>query len=103
MNLKFIPDDIVDGYAIQALATGTATEDQQKRAFNCIVRELCGTYDMTFDPESERVSAFNEGKRHIGRVLVGLLSTNLTVLKEVEKAKTAAKQLTVNKRRKDNG
>lgn len=101
MNLKYIPDDIVDGYAIQALATGTATEDQQKRAFNCIVRELCGTYDMTFDPESDRASAFNEGKRYVGRALVGILSTNLTVIKEVEKVKRVAKELTVNRKRKD--
>jgi len=101
MQLKLIPDDIVDGYAIQALATGTATEDQQKRAFNCIVRELCGTYDMTFDPESERVTAFNEGRRSIGRALVGILSTNLTIIKEVEKVKRVAKELTVNRKRKD--
>ena len=32
---------------------------------------------MTFDPESDRQSAFNEGVRHVGRTIVGLINVNL--------------------------
>ena len=80
--IQFIPADDVDGYAIQALAKGEASEDQQRRAFSCIVKELCGTYDMTFDPESPRMSDFNEGKRAVGRSLVGLLTLNIGMVSE---------------------
>lgn len=86
-DVKFVPENVVDGYAIQALAAGKATEDQQKRAFNCIVKEICGTYKMTFDPESDRVSNFNEGARHVGRVLVGLITLNLGEVKKNDERK----------------
>lgn len=86
-GLKFIPDEVADAYAIQALVRGEANEHQQIRAFKCIVEELCGTYDMTFDPDSPRVSDFNEGKRHVGRALVGLTSLNLGKLKKEDQPK----------------
>lgn len=85
-TIKFIPEKASDGYAIQALAEGKATPEQQKKAFNCIVRELSGAYDMSFDPESARITDFNEGKRHVGRAIVGLLSINLGKITEAETA-----------------
>ncbi len=103
MNLVFLPDEKADAYAIQAWSAGVATEDQQKRAFNCIVRELSGTYDMSFDPDSSRVSDFNEGKRHVGRALVNLINANLTVLYAEANKKAAVKTIQVDRKRKTNG
>lgn len=83
-KLTLLPKEIADSYAIQAVSRGTASEIQQKRAFKCLVEEICGTYSMTFDPDSQRQSDFNEGKRHVGRVLVGLANVNLGAIKEAE-------------------
>ena len=102
MNLTFLPEDKADAYAIQALAKGEATPDQQKRAFKCIVQEIARTYEMTFNPESERVSNFNEGSRHVGRAIVGIVNANLTALyAELERKPMAKEQnLTVTRKRK---
>lgn len=72
----WLPASAGDVYAIQAVAKGLASDEQQKRAFRCIVEEIAGAYEMTFDPESDRQTCFAEGRRHVGRVLVGL--ANLT-------------------------
>ena len=82
--ISFLPKDIADSYAIQALFKGAANEAQQLRAIKCLVEEICGTYGMTFDPESDRNTSFNEGKRHVGRVLVGIANISLGVVKAAE-------------------
>jgi hypothetical protein len=64
------PYDEADTYAIKALAAGVANEGQQKRALDWIINTLCGTYDLSYRPESDRDTAFAEGKRHIGLQLV---------------------------------
>lgn len=61
--------DDADIFAVQALAKGIASDGQQKRAFDHIVRTLCGTDRMTFWPGAEdgrRASDFAEGKRWVG-------------------------------------
>src|SRR3990167_10757117 len=83
--MTILPKDIADSYAIQAFMRGEANEAKQKRASKCIVEEICGTYDMTFDPKDERQSCFNEGKRHVGRALVGIANISLGVVQEAEK------------------
>jgi len=90
--VKFLPKDIDDAYAIKALFRGEADEAAQKRAVRCIVEEICGTYEMSFDPSNERLSSFNEGKRHVGRVLVGIATINLGLVKKAEER--------INKRRR---
>jgi hypothetical protein len=62
--------DEADTYAIKALAAGVANEGQQKRALDWIINTLCATYDLSYRPESDRDTAFAEGKRHIGLQLV---------------------------------
>ena len=83
-SIAFLPKEIADSYAIQALFKGIANEGQQLRAVKCIVEEICGTYAMTFDPENERQSNFNEGRRHVGRVLVGIANISLGTVKAAE-------------------
>ena len=101
--MKFLPDEIADAVAIEAWALGTATEDQQKRAFKCVVNELCGTYEQSFDPDNQHITAFNEGRRQVGRALVGLLHANLTLLYAEANKKAAVKTIEVNRKRKSNG
>lgn len=59
-----------DTMAIKALATGTASEGQQRRALDWIINTLCGTYDLSYRPDSERNTAFAEGKRFVGLQLI---------------------------------
>lgn len=100
-EIQFIPEDVVDGYAIQALAEGIATEDQQKRAFHCIVYELCNTYKMTFHPESQKIQDLKEGRRSVGLALVGLLSLNLGEVQKrgQEKQKQPDTPVKINRKR----
>lgn len=67
------PYEDADVYAVQAIAAGVASEAQQKRAFALIVNGFCGTYDLSYRPESQRNTDFAEGKRWVGLQLVKLL------------------------------
>jgi hypothetical protein len=58
-----------DIFAIQAVANGTASDAQQQRAYDYVVRILCETDRMTFWPGGEdgkRATDFAEGKRWVG-------------------------------------
>ncbi len=74
--------DLADVGAIQAVAGGTANEDQQKRVMRLLVDDICGTYDLSFRPDNERASCFAEGKRYVGLQLVKLIKLDRRILKE---------------------
>jgi len=76
--------DIPDAAAIQALQRGDATKDQQQRALKFIVNTLAATYDGSFrpGPDGDRVTAFAEGKRHVGTQIVKLANINLSAFKK---------------------
>lgn len=78
------PKKASDAAAIQALAKGVANEGQQQAALKCIISELSGSYEMTYDPDGKH-SGFNEGKRSVGRSLVGILTTSLKSIADAEK------------------
>lgn len=59
--------------AIKAVALGQAHEMQQKEAMNAIIHAICRLESLSFDPISERVTVFLEGRRFVGRVLVDLI------------------------------
>lgn len=63
-----------DIYALQALQTGTANEQQQKRALDWIINHACKTYDMSFRPgaDGERDTCFAEGRRFVGNQIIKL-------------------------------
>ena len=102
MTISFLPKDIADSYAIKALLQGEADGFQQKRAMKCLIEEICGTYSMSFDPEDERMSCFNEGRRHVGRVLVGIANISLGAVQEAEK-KIEKRKIVVNTKGKKHG
>lgn len=74
--------EIEDAGAIQALLRGEAQSHQQQRALAYIIESLCGTYDMSFRPGSERDTCFAEGKRFVGNQLVKLSKINLNALQK---------------------
>lgn len=67
--------------AIQALAKGEATADQQTHALDWLVHEVCKTYDQSFRPDSERETAFAEGKRYVGLTIVKATKLNTANLR----------------------
>lgn len=75
---QFVPADYgpADAASFQALQRGDATPEQQKRALDWLIVQAAGTYDVSFHPESERLSAFAEGRRFVGLQIVKLLKLN---------------------------
>jgi hypothetical protein len=72
-------------YAIQAVHAGQATPHQQQLCIKSIVKDLCGLLEMSFDPDNERMAAFNEGRRHVGRALANIADMSVTKLQKIEK------------------
>lgn len=64
---KFDPADIG---AIQALFRGDATKDQQQRAINFIVSEVCAVPYSAYDPKNQRNTDFALGKQRVGHLIV---------------------------------
>jgi hypothetical protein len=71
------PIELRDIAALKALQRGDATADQQQHALRYIVEKVCGTYEMTFNPESARATDFAEGKRRVGTALVSILAADI--------------------------
>lgn len=71
--------EVADAGAIQALAQGTASKEQQQRALNWIIYSACGTYDSDYRPD-QREHAFVSGKRNVGLQIVKLTKVNTSKL-----------------------
>lgn len=65
---NYIPDILTKAeiMAFKALYAGTANENQQKIALVALYEKICGVGDLSFHAENERITSFNEGKRHCG-------------------------------------
>ena len=74
--------DIPDASALQALARGEATPDQQKRALDWFINRGAMTYEPTFHPGMPDASAFSEGRRFVGLQAVKLLHLNISQLRK---------------------
>ena len=70
-----------DAHAVQAVMYGRASEEQQKRAMGYIVNAICGTYDLSYRPLSDRDTAFAEGKRFVGLQMVKMAHINIAALR----------------------
>lgn len=71
--------------AIKAIAAGTANDEQQKRAMSWIINTLCGTYDLSYRPNSERDTCLAEGKRLVGLALVKEINMPVELLRRNDK------------------
>lgn len=63
------PFEKADVYALKALAAGVASESQQRRALEWIIK-ACGVADTTHFPDSQRDTDFANGKRFVGLEIV---------------------------------
>ena len=73
-----------DAAALQAVAEGRATPDQQKRALDWIIMKAAGTYEPSYRPggsEGDRDTAFAEGRRFVGGQIVKLVTVSLYKLR----------------------
>jgi len=66
---------------VQALASGTASADQQKRALKWLIENAAGTYDLEYRSDA-RDHAFTSGRRFVGLQVVKLLHLNVAKLKK---------------------
>lgn len=87
---------VEDAYAVKAVMAGTASEGQQRRAMAFIVNQICGTYDLSYRPTSDRDTAFAEGKRFVGLQCVKFANINIAALggKITEQGETPKEQKT---------
>jgi len=74
-----------DASAIQAIARGDASPEQQRRALDWIINMAAMTYDETFVPGQADVSDFLAGKRSVGTQIVKLLKVNVRAMLEAKK------------------
>ena len=67
--------DIKDIRAIQALADGNASDEQQKRALDWIINKAAGTYEdpIIADDPHGRIGAFMNGRASVGRQIIKLM------------------------------
>lgn len=65
-----------DAGALKALVAGQATDEQQQGALKFIVEVLCRHDEMSYFPDSDRDTAFAEGRRFVGNQIVKLLKIN---------------------------
>lgn len=79
--------DIADAAAIQALARGDASPDQQRRALIWIVEVCAARSDMSYRPgvDGDRNTIFAEGKRWVGIQVAKLAGLNLMNMKKENK------------------
>lgn len=70
------PWDVPVAAAAQALQRGDASPEQQKMFLKWLIQTAAGTYEVTFHPESDRASAFAEGRRFVGTQCTKLLVVN---------------------------
>ena len=77
--------ELADASALQAMARGDATKDQQIRALKWVIELAAGTYDMSYRPgDTSRDTDFAEGRRSVGLQIVKLLKMNLSELRRKE-------------------
>lgn len=74
--------DIPTIAAIQALARGDASHQQQTDALNWLVNIAAGTYNTSFSPDGDRQTSFAEGRRFVGLQIVKLLKLNASALRK---------------------
>lgn len=78
--LKLGAYDEGDVGAMQALQRGDASDHQQKRALEWILREACGLQDWAYYP-SERDTNVALGRQFVGQQIVKLLKINLRTMR----------------------
>lgn len=74
------PYELADVSAVQAMAMGTASADQQQRVLKWIIERAAGTYEFNYYP-TDRETAFALGRSFVGQQLVKLTKLSVADLK----------------------
>jgi hypothetical protein len=80
------PYELADLTAVQAVADGRASAEQQKRAMRWIVEKACDAYGLGWHPESAHAASFCSGRRFAGLQIVKAINLNTAVLRKAEHA-----------------
>lgn len=65
--------ELADAYAVRAVAAGTATADQQKRAMRWVIEHAAAAYqDTHFPTDADR--CFANGRRFVGLRLITIIN-----------------------------
>ncbi len=64
--------------AIQRVYHGTASEAQQQKAMEWVIKRLCCIGDVSFLPGANDVTSFMEGRRFVGAILMDLIGEPVT-------------------------
>lgn len=73
------PFSVAEHTAVQALAAGAASPDQQQLALDWIIHRAARTYDLSFRDADTHGTAFAEGRRFTGLQIVRVLNTRLVL------------------------
>lgn len=73
--------DIADVSAVQALDSGTATPDQQKRALKWIVEGAGQVGDDAFIPGHPETSQYLMGRQSVGKQVIKLLKIDKNTMR----------------------
>ena len=71
-----------DAYAMQALARGEASPEQQRRVLDWVINQGARYYDISFQLEGDRESAFAEGRRFVGAQVIKLTKLNINAMRK---------------------
>jgi hypothetical protein len=63
-------------FAVQSIAEGRATPDQQRSFMDWLVRDACLHSHIAFNPGNERATAFVQGRQFVGTVMLELINNN---------------------------
>ena len=75
------PFELPDAQALKALSNGEAEPQQQQRALKWIVHNVCRLNRLSYQPESDRATAFAEGRRFVALQIMRLIQTPSDELK----------------------
>jgi hypothetical protein len=82
------PFTSADATALQAVASGTANDGQQKRALDWILKSACGLPVWPYRAD-ERETCVALGRQFVGQQIMGVLKVNISVLRKRESAQTS--------------
>ncbi len=80
-TLAFPPHEYQDVMAIKAVYAGSATDGQQRRAMNWIIKHAADIGGDGYDPDCESAIVRHSGRRFVGRVLLALIEEPREALK----------------------
>jgi hypothetical protein len=74
--------DVADVAALQAVYHGRASEDQQRRAMQWVIKGAANVQGVSFRPGDSHASAFMEGRRFVAVQILALIELSTEELKK---------------------